>query len=101
MISPLDQLVRQDDFATIIREARPTELVVIALRLEGLDNQKIAALLGISSSAVGHRMRTYQARICTKHPDLACQVRGRKMKPGRQRRIDDIMHLLVTKGDGP
>lgn len=82
----LERLIYQDDFATIIREARPRELVVIALRLDGLDNKQIAALLGISGTAVGLRMHSYRDRVCAKYPDLAYLIRGRRLKPGPQRR---------------
>ena len=81
----LERLIYQDDFATIIKEARPHELVVIMLRLGGFDNKQIGARLGISGSAVGLRMHSYRDRVCAKHPDLAHLIRGRRLKPGPQR----------------
>lgn len=97
---PLYQMVCREDFETIIKEARPAELVVIALRLEGLDNKKIAELLGISGSAVGFRIRVFRERVCAKHPDIAHMIQDRRMKPGRQRRIEFSTGWLVScEGD--
>ena len=99
-LSPLSMLCLRDDFETIILEARPNEMVVVALRLSGLDNKEIAALLNITGSAVGHRIRCYQERICAKHPNLAWMVAGRKMKPGRRDRYKSLGDWIPESLEG-
>lgn len=75
---PLDRLVEQDTFEEIIALLEPEELVVAALRLEGLSDGQIGALLGITREAVGLRLRRACRRIIQLKPELAPLLRGRR-----------------------
>ncbi|MGQ9599768.1 MAG: helix-turn-helix domain-containing protein [Anaerolineae bacterium] len=75
---PLDRLVQQDTFQEIIALLEPEELVVAALRLEGLSDAQIGALLDITREAVGLRLRRACQRIIQLKPDLAPLLRGRR-----------------------
>ncbi len=78
ILHPLDRLVQQDMFQEIIALLEPEELVVAALRLEGLSDAQIGALLGITREAVGLRLRRACQRIIQLKPDLAPLLRGRR-----------------------
>lgn len=80
MISPdpLDRLVEQNTFAEMLALLQPEELVVAGLRLEGLTDAQIGALLGIERSAVCWRMERARLRIMEALPELAVFLRDRQ-----------------------
>ena len=88
MISPhsLDHLVEQDTFAEILALLEPEELVIAFLRLEGLSDDQIAALLDIDRATVCRRMEQALWRIVEAMPELAPVLRDRRHPPQRCRR---------------
>jgi hypothetical protein len=80
MISPepLEQLVEQDTFAEMLALLEPEDLAIAALRLEGLSDSQIAALLHVDPRTVGWRMEKAQLRIMEVLPELAPFLRGRR-----------------------
>lgn len=80
MISPdpLDRLVEQDTFAEMLALLEPEELVIAVLRLEGLHDSQIAALLNLDTRTVGQRMERVRLRIMEALPELASFLRGRQ-----------------------
>jgi excisionase family DNA binding protein len=80
MISPdpLDRLVEQDTFAEMLALLEPEDLVVAALRLEGLPDSRIAALLDSDPRVVDQSMEDARRRIMEALPELACFLRGRQ-----------------------
>lgn len=83
MISPdpLDRLVEQDTFAEMLALLEPEELVVAVLRLEGLSDPQIAALLDTDRRRVGQRMETARRRIMEALPELVPLLRDQQ-RPG-------------------
>jgi hypothetical protein len=82
---PLEQLLLRETFAEILACMTPEELAVAALRLEGLTDHQIAALLGLEPSAISQRMIRAQERIVAELPEAA-HLLGRRRLPGRPRR---------------
>jgi transcriptional regulator with XRE-family HTH domain len=83
---PLDQLVQRDTFGEVLALLEPGELVVAALRLEGLSDTQIGDLLGIGRAAVSRRMERARERIIRALPELAVVLRDRgqpRQKPPR------------------
>ncbi len=80
---PLDRLIRQETFAEMIALLEPEELVIAILRLEGLADSQIGAMLDVSRTAVGWRMDQARARIAAALPELAVVLRDRG-QPSRQ-----------------
>jgi DNA-binding CsgD family transcriptional regulator len=80
MISPhpLERLIEQETFGEMVALLTPEELVVAALRLEGLSDAQIGALLDIDRSAICHRMQQARERIAAEIPELAATLRGRR-----------------------
>jgi DNA-binding NarL/FixJ family response regulator len=56
----------------------PGQQVVAFLRLEGLVDREIAELLGISTAAVGCRMKVACKRLLRVHPEWAVFLRDRR-----------------------
>jgi hypothetical protein len=79
MISPdpLDRLVEQDTFAEMLALLEPEDLVIAALRVEGLSDSQIAALLDADHRTISRRMEKAQLRIMEALPELAPFLRGR------------------------
>ncbi len=75
----LDRVIEKETFAEILACLSPRELVAAALRLEGLSDTEIGALLGISRQAVRQRLLKARRRIIHTRPDLAPALRGRHM----------------------
>jgi excisionase family DNA binding protein len=75
---PLDRLIEREAFGEMVALLTPEELVVAALRLEGLSDVQIAALLDIDRSAVSHRMHKARERIVAEIPELAGILRDRQ-----------------------
>jgi excisionase family DNA binding protein len=61
----------------------PEELVIAILRLEGLSDTQIGAVLDLSRTAIGWRMDQARARIAAALPELADDLRDR-VQPSRQ-----------------
>jgi hypothetical protein len=78
---PLDELIAREACAEILSLLRPDELVVAALRLEGLDDAQIGRRLGMDGLTVSQRMIRAQQRIAAQRPDLAGLLAGRRMRP--------------------
>lgn len=78
----LERVIERETFAEILACLTPEELAVAALRLEGLSDAEIGALLGTSRQAVRQRLTKAQARIAYTRPDLAPALRGRCLSNG-------------------
>jgi DNA-directed RNA polymerase specialized sigma24 family protein len=76
-------LIRRQDFEDIVRHLHPIELLIAILRLDGLTDAQIAALLHVSRPAVTKRMRRAQRRIARDLPDVAHLLAGRVRRRGR------------------
>jgi DNA-directed RNA polymerase specialized sigma24 family protein len=74
----LDRLVRQDTLAQALSLMRPRELVVAALRADGLTDRQIAVLLGITHKAFHARMMRARQRIAKDLPELRVVLEGRR-----------------------
>ena len=81
---PLDELIAREACAEILSLLRPDELVVAALRLEGLDDAQIGRRLGMDGPAVSQRMIRAQQRIAAQRPDLASLLTGRRRHPSQR-----------------
>lgn len=82
MIPPgvLDRVVEKETFAEILACLTRGELVTAALRLEGLSDTEIGALLGISRQAARQRLLKAKRRIIHTRPDLAPALRCRRIR---------------------
>jgi transcriptional regulator with XRE-family HTH domain len=74
---PLERLVQQDTFGELLALLEPEELVIAALRLEGLSDAHIGELLGLSRAAVSRRMERARKRAIRALPELATVLRDR------------------------
>jgi hypothetical protein len=85
MISPhpLDRLVEQDTFAEALALLEPEELIIAALRLEGLSDERAAYLLDIDRGTIGRRMEQARQRIVNALPELAPFLSDRRQRPLR------------------
>ena len=79
---PLDNLVSEENIRDILRALTWNQMIAIALRLEGLSNIQIAAMLGVSKMAITHRFRTAKERVTRFVPEVADSVAGRAFPPG-------------------
>lgn len=70
--------MEQDTFAELLALLEPEDLIIAALRLEGLSDSQIAALLDVDPRTVGWRMEKAQLRIMEALPELAPFLRGRR-----------------------
>ncbi len=73
----LDRVIEKETFAEILACLTAEELLAAALRMEGLSDPQIGALLGMSRQAVRQRLLKAQVRIVHTRPDLAPALRGR------------------------
>jgi DNA-directed RNA polymerase specialized sigma24 family protein len=73
----LERVIEKETFAEILACLTAEELLTAALRLEGLSDTQIGALLGLSRQAARQRLRKAQLRIMRTKPDLAPALRGR------------------------
>jgi len=89
---PLDRLVQQDTFGELLALLEPEELLVAALRLEGLSDAQIGDLLGVSRAAVSRRMERASERIVQALPELASVLRGRE-QPRQRPPCNDTLPL--------
>ena len=80
---PLDRLIRQETFAEMIALFERDEMAIVILRLEGLNDSQIGAVLDLSRTAVSWRMDQARARIAAALPELAADLRDRG-QPSRQ-----------------
>jgi hypothetical protein len=78
---PLDRLVEQDTFAEMLALLEPEELIIAFLRLEGLSDDQIAALLDVDRATVHRRTDQARQRIVEELPELAPQLRDRRHPP--------------------
>lgn len=91
----LDRLVEREAFAEIVALLEPEELVVAVLRLEGLTDAQIGALLGVTRAGVSLRLRKAGRRIMAERPDLAPWLRGRQ-----RRRVNAGRPGVIPLGQG-
>lgn len=73
----LNRVIEKEIFAEILNCLTAEELLAAALRLEGLSDTQIGALLGLSRQAARQRLQKAQMRIIRTRPDLAPALRGR------------------------
>jgi len=78
---PLDRLIRQETFAEMIALFERDEMAIVILRLEGLNDSQIGAVLDLSRTAVSWRMDQARARIAAALPELAADLRDRGQPP--------------------
>ena len=81
-MDPLERLVLRESVGEILARLRPGELVVALLRAEGMNDQEIGAMLGITPQAVSVQMVGAQERIAYLRPDLADLLLDRRMPRG-------------------
>ncbi len=79
----LDRLVERESFGEIVALLEPDELVVAALRLEGLSDSQIGRLLGVTRASVSYRIQAASRRIMEQQPDLAPLLRDRRQPSQR------------------
>lgn len=79
----IDRIIGMETYAQLLKLFTPRELVVIALRYEGLSNLEVAAELGLSKAAVSMRLDTARKRVLREMPELAPAVEGRSASRGR------------------
>jgi hypothetical protein len=79
----LEQLIERETFGQIVALLQPEELIIAALRLEGLSDVQIGGVLGVSGAAVNMRMHHARERIMAQAPDLAPMLRDRR-QPARR-----------------
>jgi DNA-directed RNA polymerase specialized sigma24 family protein len=84
-VDPLDWLIAQETVREILETLAPGQLVVAALRMEGLSNEQIADLLGITHQAVNSRMVKARRRLARELPELAVMIEGRRRYTWEQR----------------
>lgn len=82
-MDPLSYLIHLESYREILAVLQPGQLAAVALRLEDLTYPEIGALLGITASAVGERVRAARRRVLEHRPDLATAMAGRKAKARR------------------
>lgn len=86
--NPLDRLVEQDTFAEAMALLEPEDLVIASLRLEGLSDEQIAALLDVDRATICRRIEQARQRIVEALPELAPVLRDRHYRSLRcQRRL--------------
>jgi hypothetical protein len=87
-MDPLEELVRHETFAEILAVMTQEELVIAALRLEGLTDTQIGWLLGVDRSVISACMTAAQERISEQVPDAAHWVLGRQLPRGPRASMD-------------
>jgi hypothetical protein len=98
---PLNRIVERETFAEIVALLRPEELIVAALRLEGLTDGQIGRLLGLTRAAVSYRMQQAQERIAAEAPELAPAVAGRRLPCSRPASAETAPLEQGWLGEGP
>ncbi|MFN2167708.1 MAG: sigma factor-like helix-turn-helix DNA-binding protein [Anaerolineae bacterium] len=86
--SPLQRIIERETFREIISLLEPMDLIVAAMRLEGLTDDEIARILGVSRSPVTSRMKRACQRIIHLRPDLAPVLEGRRLSKAHPDRSD-------------
>jgi hypothetical protein len=77
----LDALCATETYREILGELRPKELAVVALRLDDLQYDDTAVLLGLTRQGVYYRMTTARNRLLDRFPQLRSRV---KPGPGKE-----------------
>jgi DNA-directed RNA polymerase specialized sigma24 family protein len=85
----LSGLLRADMLAEILKLLTAEEAVVAVLRLQGLPDAEIAAMLGLARSTVTTRMIEARKRIARELPEAASWLEGRQRRTGGGRRSDE------------
>ena len=98
---PLDRLIEQDTFAEMIALLEPEELIIAFLRLEGLSDDQIAALLDVDRATVHRRTDQACQRIVEELPELAPLLRDRRHPPQHCRRPLERGWICPTLGGEP
>jgi DNA-directed RNA polymerase specialized sigma24 family protein len=75
----LNRVIEKETFAEILECLTAEELLAAVLRMEGLSDTQIGALLGLSRQAARQRLNKAQTRIIRTRPDLAPALRGRRL----------------------
>ena len=100
---PLARVIERETFAEIIALLEPLDLMIAAMRLEGLSDDEIARLLGRNRTSVTSRMKRTCQRIIHLRPDLAPVLEGRRrharLPTGRSRPRPLEQGWLCTCGD--
>jgi excisionase family DNA binding protein len=76
---PLQRLIERETFEEIIQQLTCDEMAVALLRLEGLSDPQIGAVLGLTRAAVSLRMQEAMRRIAAETPELAPVLEGRQI----------------------
>jgi DNA-binding transcriptional ArsR family regulator len=77
-LAPLERLILRENCLDILRALEPEELVIAALRLEGLSDAQIGHILGLSRSTVTRHLTRAQERIMRELPYTAGLLAGRQ-----------------------
>ena len=81
----LERLVGLERYGEMLGVLTPKQLVVVALRLEGMNGEEIGELLGISRKAVHVRLLGAEKRLVEEFPELAGEVAERDRRWGVRR----------------
>ena len=88
MSHPTDRLVSIETQQQILEQLSFDELRVVSLRLDGHNQVAIAMLLGLSRSAVCHRLSSAQRKILDRFPELEPWAEDRHHRRGTYHLID-------------
>ena len=79
MSSPqLERMIALEEYQALLAQLTPAQLVVVALKLDGLRQVEIAEMLGLRPSAVCMRLVAARHHLTERRPDLlAGKVRVR------------------------
>lgn len=81
-LEPLDRIILRETTLDILHCLDSRELVIAALRLEGLNDGQIGKMLGVDRAAVSLRMARAQQRIIDQIPGAAHLLAGRQLERG-------------------
>jgi DNA-binding CsgD family transcriptional regulator len=78
----LERLVHLEEYERLLRVFTPKQLVVVALRLDGLKLVEIAEILGVSRMQIWQRLMGARRRLLRAWPDLEADAQSRLMDRG-------------------
>ena len=85
-LNALERLCSKETCAEIVRAVTGKQLEVIAWRWEGLTCAEIGEIVGVTPSAVSHRLREARWRIAQAVPEVMGDVLARE-QPRRPRKL--------------
>ena len=95
---PLERLIRQETFAELVAAMTGEEILIAALRLEGLNDTQIGWLLSVDRKDIAQCMGAAQERIAEQVPDARDWVLGRQVPRGpRPSRVRPLQRGWVCR----